>query len=271
MRTRLVSIPLLLTALVVAPACSGEDPPGSLIVPFTIGADVECSVLGVTEVTVDLYTASASGAAGELVDSATVACEEGEAEFMGLPVGRYEVRATGVDVENVIVADNLDKDPADTAEVTSGALNTANSAVMYPTPAKVHVRWQFNGGFSMCSGVPVAEVRVVASEKGGLSPLINHVFDCDPKDGVVAGYNVIPDPMRDIAGDDLNHITIDPLDDKGTDITPSPLVFKFDAPGHGRTVKLTALIDCDEDDKCTISCAPDKNPDPMKPLECLVD
>lgn len=270
MRTRLLSIPLVLTALVVAPACSGEDPPGSLIVPFTIGDDVACSVIGVTEVTVDLYSTSASGAASTLIDSTTVACDEGKAEFMGLPAGRYDVQVTGVDAEDVIVADNLDKDPTDIAEVTSGAQNTADEVVMRPTPAKIHVRWQFNGGFGMCSDVPVAEFKVNISEKMGLTQLLSHTFDCDPEEDAVGGYNVIPDPTREIAGDDLDRITIDPLDANGADLVAAPLRFELIPPGHGRTVKLTALVDCTED-PCTISCAPGKEADPMDPLKCLPD
>ncbi|MFZ6178740.1 hypothetical protein [Nannocystis pusilla] len=270
MRTRLLVSTLALTALVAAPACGGDDPPGSLIVPFKIGANVDCSVLAVTDVTVELYKYSASGAAGDLIDQEVVDCEDGQAEFMGLVAGRYNVKVSGVDAEKVIVTDNFDNDPADIAEVTSGAQNTADVVTMSPTPAKILVRWLLNGGFGMCSDVPVTNFRVATYEKEGLSELLTYDFDCDPEEPSVMGYNAILDPDRQIAGDDLDRVYIDALDQKGTSLVTAPLEFVMEPPGHGRTVKLTAAVDCTED-PCTIACAAGKGADPMEPTLCLAD
>ncbi len=57
----------------------------------------------------------------------------------------------------VIVTDNFANDPADIAEVTSGAENTADVVTMSPTPLSQDlVRWLLNGGFGGCaSDVPV--------------------------------------------------------------------------------------------------------------------
>jgi hypothetical protein len=268
MRTRFFASSLALTALVAASACGGDDPPGSLIVPFKIGANVPCSVLGVTDVTVELYKVSSAGAEDDLIDTEVVACADGQAEFNGVPAGRYDVRVSGVDAETVIVADNFDAD--DVAEVTSGAENTADVVTMLPTPAKLLVRWQLNDGFGQCSDVPVTKFLVETYEKQGLTPLLNYTFDCDPEEDPVMGYNIVLDPERDIAGDDLDLVTIDATDDKGASLVTAPLRFAMDPPGHGRTVKLTAVVNCTED-PCTIACASGKQVDPMDPKLCMAD
>jgi hypothetical protein len=265
MRIRLLASSLALSALAVAPACGGEDPPGSLTIPFVIGADVACSTLGVVEVKVDLVTA-----AGETIDSETVACDDGQAEFMGVPTGNYEVQVTGTDVEKVIVVDNLGKMPPDKAEVTSGTQNVLDDITLRPTPAKVLVRWQLNDGFGQCTDVPVVEFEVKTYEKKGSSPLLPYVFDCDPEAAPEGGYNVVVDPDRAIAGDDLDTILIDPVDAMGNSLVADPLRFEMTPPGLGRTVKLTALVNCTAD-PCVISCAPGKSADPMNPLMCLAD
>jgi hypothetical protein len=267
MRTRLLAS-LALTALVAAPACGGEDPPGSLIVPFKIGANVPCSVLGVTEVTVELFKYSGASELGDAIDTEVVACEEGQAEFMGLQAGRYNIRVSGVDGDEVIVADNFDNDPLDNGEVTSGAENTADVITMSPTPAKILVRWQLNGGFGMCTDVPITNFRVETYEKEGLSELLTYDFDCDPEEDSIMGYNAIIDPTREIAGDDLDLVKIDALDMKGTSLVTSPLSFKMNPPGHGRTVKLTAVVNCEAE--CTIDCVPGKE-DPDNAGGCLAD
>ncbi|MBZ5715996.1 hypothetical protein [Nannocystis pusilla] len=268
MRTRLLVNFLALTALVVAPACQGDDPPGSLIVPFKIGANVPCSVLGVTDVTVALHKYTGASDVGDEIDTEIVACEDGQAEFNGLQAGRYHIRVSGVDGEDVIVADNFDNDPLDKGEVTSGAENTADVVTISPTPAKILVRWQLNGGFGMCTDVPITTFRVETYEKEGLSELLTYDFDCDPEEDAVMGYNAVIDPTREIAGDDLDLIKIDALDDKGASLVTSPLSFKMNPPGHGRTVKLTAVVDCAAD--CSIDCAPGKE-DPDNAGMCLPD
>jgi hypothetical protein len=270
MRTRLLASSLALTALLVGPACQGEDPPGTLIVPFRIGANVPCSVLGVGDVTVELYKYSAAGAAGDVIDTEVVACTTGQAEFNGLPAGRYNIRVSGVDSEDIIVADNFDNNPADVGEVTSGTENTADVVTLSPTPAKILVRWQLDGGFGQCSDVPITNFLVEAFEKMGLVKLHSHNFDCDPDEKPVMSYNVVPDPDRKVAGDDLEVITVDAVDAKGASLVTAPLRFAMDPPGHGRTVKLTAMVNC-ESDPCTIACDPGKVADPSDPKGCLPD
>ena len=112
MRTRLLASLLCLTALA---ACSQDNPPGSLIVPFTIGADIGCTALGVEQVKVDLWSMPAEGAMGTMVDSATVSCSDGQAEFTNLAAGRYEVRAAGTDAEGIVIVDNGGKANPDTS------------------------------------------------------------------------------------------------------------------------------------------------------------
>lgn len=265
MRTRLFASLFCLT--VIAPtACGGDDPPGTLIVPFEIGAGVACSTLGVTNVTITLLSMPASGAEAEEIASETVSCEDKQAEFSGIVPGRYEIRATGVDGENVIVVDNGGKDKPDLGEVTSGAENTADVVNMSATPAQIHVRWKINDGFSQCTDVPATEFVVKAFDNGGASELHTHAFDCDPIEEPVGGYNVVIDEGRDIEGDELEVITIEPIDAMGASVAPK-LFFNMSPPGHGRIIKLTALLDC-TGDMCTLTCP---NVDPMDPANCLAD
>lgn len=271
MRNRLLLSSLALSVLSVAPACGGDDPPGGLVVPFVIGANVDCDVLGVTEVTVALVDAPSSGAEGSAVAEETVACDDKQAVFAGIAPGTYDLHVTGVDATGVVVVDNFDKKPADVGEVTSGAENTAKAVELRPSPAKIHVRWQFNDGFGMCVDVPVAEFRINTYEKAGTSKLLDYNFDCAPEEDKVQGYNVVLDPNRAIAGDDLELITIDPLDKKGGSLVPAPLRFELDPPGLGRTVRLTAIVNCEDDTTCTIACAPGKSASDMNPLLCLPD
>lgn len=273
MRTRLLATTLALSALSVAPACKGEDPPGGLIVPFTIGAGVDCSVLGVVEVTVDILKSGASGTGETVIATETVACEDGQAEFSGIAPGRYDVRALGMDADGVVVVDNLDKDPPDQAEVTSGAQNTADDAVMRTTPAKIHVRWILGGGLDMCTDVPVADFELNFYKTMGATPLFNepYVFACDPMEEKTPDkYFVVEDPERKLEGIALDWITIEPVDAQGMSVLDpmaTKLRFAFTPPGHGRTIKLTANVDCGPD-TCTITCP---NVDPMDATNCLAD
>ena len=270
MRTRLVASLLCFTALT---ACNKTDPPGSLIVPFQIGADIGCSTLGVTQVTIELWSKPSEGAPGEQVDSATVSCDDGKAEFTSVPVGNYEVHASGIDMESVVVVDNGGNDPLDTAEVTSGTMNTADKVTMTITPAKILVRWKLNDGFGQCSDVPATEFVVTAYSNSGGTPMYEYAFPCDPAEEPVMGYNVVLDEMRLIEGDELDLITINPIDAMGADVLPDPLYFQMTPPGYGRTVKITAQLDCTGTD-CALSCvAPDPtDPDAMDTkLYCLAD
>lgn len=270
MRTRIFASLLCLTALA---ACNKEDPPGSLIVPFSIGADIPCSSLGVTQVTIELWSMPAEGAPGEQVDSAIVSCDDGQAEFTSLAVGRYEVRASGIDMDNVVIVDNGGKDKVDTAEVTSGTENTADEVNMSITPAKLHVRWKLNDGFGQCTDVPAKQFVVSAYSNNGGTKMYEYAFDCDPVEEPVNGYNVVIDDGRQVEGDELDLITINPIDAMGNDVLPDPLYFQMTPPGYGRTVKLTAALNCMGTD-CTISCvqADPMDPDPMDTKAyCLAD
>lgn len=234
-------------------SCGGDDPPGSLIVPFEIGAGVQCTTFGVTEVTVTLKTMSASGGIAEEIASEVVPCDDRQAEFTGLAAGRYEVVATGVDTAGVVIVDNGGKKKPDIAEVTSGAENTADVVNMSATPAQIHVRWTLNGGFGQCSDVPATGFVVGAYDNGGASLLHEYVFDCDPDEPAVGGYNIVVDEDRDVEGDEVDLITVNPVDAMGKSVVATKLSFAMMPPGHGRIIKLTAALDCTMS-PCTITC-----------------
>lgn len=265
MRTRLFASLFCLSVLATS-ACGGEDPPGTLIVPFEIGAGVACSTLGVTNVTVSLVMMSSAGAEDEEIASETVSCEDKQAEFSGIAAGKYEIRATGVDGEGVIVVDNGGKTKPDVGEVTSGAENTADVVNMSATPAKLLLRWKLNDGFAQCTDVPATVFEVKAFDNGGASLLHEYAFDCDPMEEPVDGYNVVLDDGRDVEGDELEVITVEPLDDMGASVAPK-VFFNMSPPGHGRTIKLTVSLDCAMG-MCTLTCP---NVDPMDAANCLPD
>lgn len=241
---------LCLTAF-VAPACGGDEPSGSLIVPFVIGADVPCSTVGVTEVTVQLTSRPQDGGEPQTFEE-TVACDDKQAVFASLDAGRYDVVAKGVDAEGVVVVDNGGKDPVDTAEVTSGAENTADTVSMSTTPATVEVRWSIGGGFVQCSSIPTTEFRVSLFEDGGANQLHSHTFKCDDM-GDAMGYHLVLDEGRDIKGDQLELIKIEPLDAKGV-VNGMAASFTITPPGNGRTLKVSTNVTCAAD-VCDVVCA----------------
>lgn len=241
---------LCLTAL-VAPACGGDEPSGSLIVPFVIGADVPCSTVGVTDVTVQLVSHPQDGGEPQMFEE-KVACEDKQAVFDSLDAGRYDVVAKGIDAEGVVIVDNGGKDPVDSAEVTSGAENTAETVSMSTTPATVEVRWSIGGGFVQCSSIQTTDFRVSLFEDGGANLLHQHTFKCDDM-GDAMGYHLVMDEGRDIKGDQLELIKIEPLDSGGK-VNGMAASFMFMPPGHGRTVKVSSNVTCAAD-TCDVVCA----------------
>jgi len=242
-----------LTAL-AAPACGGDQPTGSLIVPFQIGANVACSAIGVTDVTVQLWTMPSEGAEPTMAEEETVACDDKQAVFSSVDAGRYEVRAFGIDDQMIGIVDNGGKDPVDTAEVTSGAENTSDPVLMSTTPATVEVRWSIGGGFVQCSAIPSKKFRVSLFENGGANQLHTHTFPCDEMgDGM--GYHLVLDEGRDIKGDQLDLILVEPLDAQDK-LNGTGAQFVLTPPGHGRTVKVSTNVDCPMD-TCDVTCAVD--------------
>ena len=243
-------------ALLAAPlACNSEAQTGTLIVPFEIGAGIECSLKNVTEVKVSLFDMPPDGATSEEVDSLTVPCAEGEARFDNLPVDRYYITTEGKDAMNFTVVDNGGNAEPDIGEVLAGKETTAPTVNMTSTPAQLWVRFELNkDNFqAMCSQIVIDNFKVTAFKNGGADPLISTSITCDAVPDPNDSYHHIPDEMRDLDGSVFDYIRIQPLDKDGN-MTGTDLKYPLvAAPGAGRTVKLTFSAECTAD-TCDLAC-----------------
>jgi hypothetical protein len=251
----------LLAAPLAGTACNSETPTGTLIVPFEIGAGVDCSVANVTEVRVSLYDMPFDGAASMEVDSVTVPCADGEARFDNLDVDRYYITADGIDGEKFTVVDNGASEA--TGEVLAGKETTATTVSMFPTPAQLWVRFELNkDNFqAMCSQINIDNFRITASKSAGLAPLIVASIPCDAVPDPDDSYHHLLDEMRQLEGVTFDHIRVQPLDTMGN-TTGTEIKYQLAAPpGPGRTIKITFSAECTAttcDLKCNgDSCTPD--------------
>jgi hypothetical protein len=243
-------------ALLAAPlACNSETQTGTLVVPFEIGAGIECSLKNVTEVKISLFDMPADGANSEEVDSLTVPCAEGEARFDNLPVDRYYITAEGKDAMDFTVVDNGGNSEPDIGEVLAGTETKAATVNMTSTPAQLWVRFELNkDNFqAMCSQIVIDNFKITAFKNGGADPLISTSITCDAVPDPDDSYHHIPDEMRDLDGSVFDYIRIQPLDKDGN-MTGTDLKYPLvAAPGAGRTVKLTFSAECTAD-TCDLAC-----------------
>ena len=244
----------MLAAPLAGTACNNAAPTGPLIVPFEIGAGVDCSVASVANVKVSLFDMPPDGDLSAEVDSLTVPCSEARAVFNNLPVDRYYITAEGIDGMDFTVVDNGASAETDLGEVLQGKESTANTVVMSPTPAQLWVRFALNlDDFqTMCPSTPIANFKVTASKSDGLAALLTTSIACDavPEPD---GYHHIPDPDRDLEGVSFNHVRIQALDDTGNVI--GDLKYMLDAPpGPGRIRKFTPVANCVASGACTLEC-----------------
>ncbi len=244
-----------LGALIAVSACNNAEPVGDLVVPFEIGAGIECSLKNVTDVEISLLEIKAGVAAEEvIVDAVTVPCSEGKAEFNNIPVGRYQVRAEGFDPDKFVVVDNGGNAEPPIGEVLEGKETTAAVVNMSSTPAKLWVRFGLNKDDfqTMCSQIVMTQLAFTAYKGTGTDELLRAVLPCDatPTEG---SYHVIADAGRDLDGSELDYIRVQPLDAGGQMIGKDikyPLAM---TPGAGRTVKITFSAECTAD-KCDLQC-----------------
>ncbi len=240
----------VLSAVFAAGACNSSTPTGALTIPFEIGAGIDCGALNVENVRVTLLTIGGT-TAGEPVDDVTVACSTGEATFTTVPAGKYNVLAQGLapDAEEIIVVDNFSS--LDTVvEVLEGQDFRTNTIKMFPTPAKLQIRWSL--GFQTCGSVPLDTLEVLTYKNGGTAPLLMGAFACDaPSDA--GDYRTLPDPDRDLEGASFDTIEINPRDAMGNMIGDKLVYNLVNPPGAGRTVNLSFTIEC-TDATCTFVC-----------------
>lgn len=246
------------TGLIAAPlalsACHGADPTGTLIVPFEVGVSDDCTAPGVKDVHIVLSDMPPDGDVSAPIDEVTVACETKQAVFNNLPVGDYYIVAEGLDATGTVVVDNGLSAATDIGEVLAGTESTASTVSMYPTPAKLYVRFGINKDMfqAMCASVVVTDFQVIAAKQGGVAPLLMAKIPCTelPADD---NYHHIADPGRDLEGSTFDYIRVQPKDatnnDVGTDIK-----YPLEKPaGAGHIVRITFTAECDAT-SCDLQC-----------------
>lgn len=245
----------MLAAPLAGTACNNDTPTGTLIVPFEIGAGIECSVKNVTDVQVTLYDMPFDGDASMEIDSLSVPCTEGEARFDNLPIGKYYITAEGKDPSGITVVDNGAHLETDLGEVLAGKETTAATVNMTSTPAQLWVRYKLNKSDfpAMCSQISIDNFKVTAFKNMGGDPLLTTTIACDAVPDPDDTYHHLADEMRLIDGSVLDYIRIQSFDKDGN-MTGTDLKYPLAAvPGPGRIVKLTFSAECTAD-KCDLAC-----------------
>ena len=249
-----------LTATFAVSACNQADPVGDLVVPFEIGAGIECSLKNVTDVEVTLLELKSGDVEDVPVESAKVPCSEGQAVFNNIPVGTYGIQVEGFDADNVVVVDNVPKvtngvvEEPEVGEVLEGKETTTEVVNLSSTPAKLWVRYELNkDGFqTMCSQIPMTEMAITAYKNGGSDEIISVTLACDATPTEEGQYHYLADPARILDGADFDYVRIQPRDAAGQ-LIGTDIKYMIPIPGPGRTVKLTFSAECTAD-KCDLQC-----------------
>ena len=245
----------VILAAAAVPGCNNDAPVGDLIVPFEIGAGIDCSLRNVEDVDVTLLEVKADTKEEVEAESVRVPCSEGKAVFNNIPVGRYTIRAEGYDPDDFVVVDNAGKPMLETGEVLEGRETTTTVVNMTPTPAKLWVRYELNrDGFqAMCAQIPMTELLITAFKESGAAPLMSVTLPCTATPDEANQYHSIDDPGRLLDGALFNYVRIQPRDATGNMIGTDLKYPLSMAPGAGRTVKLTFSAECTAD-KCDLQC-----------------
>lgn len=247
MSTRLSSLALAALATLGLGGCTTD--PGSLVIPFSIGAaSVTCDGVGVDKVEMHLIEISEEGSADPVTYDAEAPCVDGQVEFSGIAVGNYELEVRALASDGVTVFDNEDPSSLKKVEALEGQTVTTETVELTPTPAQILVRWDLKqAGFSaQCANVMTQQFEVSLFTADGVSKLLTaEPIACDAPADVAPGYHLVPDPDRKIDGTQVGTIQINPQDAMGNDIG-TPIVFDMlTPPGRGRSVKVT--VSCDDD------------------------
>jgi hypothetical protein len=258
---QLVTSACSLSAVFAVSACSQPDPVGDLVVPFEIGAGIECSLKNVTDVEVTLLEQKSGEAEDVVIESAKVPCSEGQAVFNNIPVGTYGIKVEGFDPDDFVVVDNVPKvsngvvEEPDVGEVLEGKETTTDTVGLSSTPAKLWVRFALNKDMfqTMCSQILMTELAITAYKNGGSDEILSVTLPCDATPTEAMGYHYLADPARILDGADFDYVRVQPRDVTGN-LIGTDVKYMIPIPGPGRTVKLTFSAECTAD-KCDLQCA----------------
>ena len=222
----------LLAGLLLMPGCSDDEGPGHIVIPFEFALNKTCDELGVTKVRATLSE--------DIEDDAP--CENGEVRLDDVPAGGYNLVLEGLDGNGVTIVDNGATDEK-VEIIGDGATTEAEEVMLTSTPAQVLIRWDFE--FVTCDSVDWADLEVEAYDFESTQLLHTATFACDePAEEGMQGYHLVEDEGRDLIGDNLNYIGIQPVDDSGADVGPV-IEFQFVEVGAGYPVEIS--LSCNED------------------------
>ncbi len=228
-------------ACVFLASCKGEES-GSLQLSFQLGSGKSCDEFGIERVEAILTND------GDDYDE-TVSCDKGEIRFNDVEPGTYNLKLFGYDSDRVAVKDS----ESQKTTVKSGETTTIEQSIrLLDSPAKLKVRWDFD--FSDCKTEGIGGFYITAFSSDGSDVLFdqqNTLCDSEPDDD--DGYHTIPDPDRDLKGDDFGEVEIQPYDANSAPLGDA-ITFTFDSPGPGGEIKLS--LSCD-DTGCVSSGEPD--------------
>ncbi len=216
-------------------ACGGKEDPkaGVLVVPYELGNHKDCSSLGVKVVRAELDDPM-------YVEEAL--CDSGEVRFEQVPSGGYHVRLFGIDNKGVAVMDSLQAGEVPVSVVGNGTTVVADPAIMLTAaPAHLLLRWNF--GFGTCDSAGVDRFAITAWRNDGSALLLDTEVPCKLVGQGADQYRTVPDVDRQLAGDELGEVNIQPLDKNGVEMG-QPSTFNFAVPGPGHNVALS--VNCSQ-------------------------
>ncbi len=221
---------LLSLALLPLAGCSDDeaDDSGVLVVPYELGNRRDCESLGVVAVRAELDE-------GQYVEETD--CGAGQVRFNLLEPGSYDVAVYGLDEEGYAVMDSLVDGPQPIDVVGGNTTVVFDPAVqLVAAPAKLQMRWEL--GFGSCESTSIETFGIVAWRSDGSDLLMQAEVPCDMAGEGHAQYRLVPDIERELSGEEVGQVEIQPFDRNGIAIGDS-VSFEFEAPGAGRSIKLS--------------------------------
>jgi hypothetical protein len=241
--TRLAAAAWLCGALPTGCASEPDPEAGVLVVPFALGNHKSCEELGITDVRAELDD-------GFLLEE--VRCDAGEVRFDNLDPGTYAVKLFGLDAEGFPAMDSVESGERVVRVLGNNSTVVADpEIVLSAAPAHLQVRWDF--GFGSCEGAAVHHFGVDAWRVDGSELLLQQDLSCGMPGEGDEQYRLVPDPDRQLGGDQLGEVSVQAFDKNGFGIG-EPAMYSFEAPGAGRDVNLS--LECD-DAGCVGSGEPD--------------
>jgi len=228
------SVALTLSAAPRSSCASDESmEAGVLVVPFELGNRRNCEDLCIVAVSGELDD-------GDFVEEVT--CEAGELRFGYLEPGRYKVILYGLNEDDVPVMDSLVDGPRSIQVVGQGSTVIFDPPLgLTSAPARLRLRWSF--GFSTCEAASIEGFSIAAWRSDGSALLMESEIGCSVLGEGREQYRLVPDLGRELSGDEVGEVEVQPHDGKGYAIGDAA-IFTFDAPGPGGEIKLS--LACDE-------------------------